>query len=479
LQAFLHPKAMHFPTRRFKRGPMGYGRILSAVAMLMTASCSCSDDGVERVDVIPDIVTAVADQQFLMSVRLTDEQGHLMSAEKAAEVRWKPSNGAHLTVSPNQGAQTQATLLGAPTGPITLTASVDGKSGTATITLANPGLGLLTDWATAKHFDNERPTLVLVDGHAPSGWRSDTLIAFVGAGPLDKFRASMVDPGEVTVFSPGHALQRMKVDWSDDCDHVRMTENGAAYPGEITAGCTRPPMEMKLATTTPIHFPVWALIGPIDPGIRLQIHLKNARDKLANGWTGLSLVFDGPAKVLTSAPIVLDVRDESSFACPSVGEYALQVQLDAANVLYGGPGKLTVVYARETLAPTTNGPPVTSSYGGYACRDPVMGTVVVISWDEPAQSILAHELGHAIGPPLGHTKITDGFDDSNVMWAYEYAVPAAREILTLGQAFRLGLDGDAFLPQPVAPPPNPKCTTPPQSVSLDVPCTRLGKDATK
>lgn len=467
---------MHFPAMRFKRDPMGYGRILSAVAILMTASCSHCDDGVEEVEVVPGIVTAVANKPFEMSVRLTDEQGHLMSAEKAAEVRWKASNGAHLTISPMQGAQTQATLSASATGPITLTASVDGKSGTATITLANPGVSLLMDWATAKHLDNGRPTLVLVDGQNNSEWRSDTLIAFVGAGPLDLFRPS-IETGEVTVFSPGHALQRMSVGWSNDCDHVRMTEGGAAYTDEVAVSSSCRAREMSLAASTPIHFPIWALGGPIDQESRVAIHLKDARRKLANGWTGLTLDFDGPIKVRPSMSIVLDLREELGYTCPIDGDFGLKAQLDDAGVLYG-PGKLTVVYAQTILAPSADGLPVASGRGGYACpRDPTLGTVVLIAWDEPAQSILAHELGHAIGPPLGHTKITDGFDDSNLMWSYEYAVPAAREILTLGQGFRLSLDGDAFLPQPVAPPPNPKCAD--QNVGSEIPCARLGKDVTK
>jgi hypothetical protein len=464
---------MHFPTRRFKWGPRGYGRVLSAAVILTTAACPYCDNRVERVDIVPGSVTAVPDKPFEMSVRVTNRVGHLMSEDKAAEVRWKSSDGAHLDVTPDQGAHTQVRLKASATDPITLTASVDGKSGTATITRANPDLGLVMDWATAKHFDT-RPTLVLVDGEAPSAWRSDSVIAFVGAGALDKFRPSTADPGEITVFSPGHALQRMKVDWGEDCDHIRMTENGNGYTGEIDVLCPR--VELKLAEPVSIPVHIWTLVVAPDPASVVQVHLSEARRRLANGWTGLTLDLEAPIEVLAlDQSIRLHLSAPPAERCPTTGPDKLKDQLDEAGVSYGA-GKLTVVYAKAIVEPAAEDTFVPADLGGFAClRNPEIGTVVVISWQKSVQTTLAHELGHAIGPPLGHTDGMDSLDDSNLMWSYDALVPGSREIMTLGQAFRLSLDGASFNYQP--PHPEPNCAL--QSEGAEKPCPRLSKDVIK
>ncbi len=472
------PKAMHFPARRLKRDPVGYGRILSAVAILMTASCSYCEKRAEKVYVFPGIVTAVPNRPFLMSVRLMNNQGHLLDEEKAAEVRWKSSDPPHLTLSTTQGGQTLVTLSGSAAGPITLTASVDGKSGNATIILADPGLSLNMDWATAPHIDKAPPTLVVVDGQTGSEWRSDSVIAFVGGGPLDEFRPS-IDLGEVTVFSPGHALQRTSVTWSDDCDHLRMTEGGVAYTGELAVLPSCRERGMTLATATAVTLHIWTLVDAADAAGVVDVQLEDARRKLANGWTGLTLDVAPPGvQVLDGdVTIVLDIRAELGYKCPTDGTYSLKRQLDDSGVGYG-PGKLTVVYAKEIVEPSSDGLLVPSSLGGYTCpRDDILGIVVLMPWTEAVGTTLAHELGHAIGPPLGHTNSLDGFDYSNLMWEYELAVPASREILTLGQSFGLSLDADAFLPQSVVPPPNPTCKE--QNEFAETPCPRLLKDVIK
>jgi hypothetical protein len=474
LRAFLRPKAMHFPAIHPKRDSIRRGRILSAVAILMATSChACDKDRVARIDIIPDIVIAAPNKPFLVSVRLTNGRGQLMPDESAAELRWEAGN-PHLTLSANRGPQTTATLLATAGNSVTLTAKLSDITGTATISKAKAGESLITDWATSEHIDGQRPTLVLIDGQNPLEWRSDTLIAYVGGGGLDDLRPSD-DPGEVTVFSPGHALQRVNVGWTERCDHVRMTEGGVAYATEMTApSCTGAAMSLAKPTSIPVH--IWTLVAADNPGSVIEIHLKEARRKLANGWTGLTLDLEAPGiESLPEKLIVLDLSPASDYRCPTGGEFSLAAQLKTAGVAFG-PGKVTVVYTAAIMEPSLSGF-VPANMAGYACpRDATLGTVVLISWTEFLDSTLAHELGHAIGPPLIHTDGMVGLDNSNLMWSGHIAVPASREVVTLGQAFRLSLDADRFHPGPVSPT-DPRCTG--QNEGAETPCPRVAKDVVR
>jgi hypothetical protein len=455
---------MHLSAQRLKPVSIRSARILPAAVLLMMAGC-CDDDGVARIEVIPDLVNAVADKQFLMSVRLTNERGQLMPDESAVRVKW--SSDPRVTLSTTSGPQTKVTVSSSVEGPVSLTASLGDISGRATITLARPAASIGMDWGTGGHIDGDRPTLVLVDGQLTSEWRSDTLIAFAGGGHLDEFRLSDRG-GEVTVFSPGHALQRLPVGWTDNCDLVQMREDPAPV-------CS-PPVPLDLVE--PISIPIYivTLFRANFPAADVQTDLSDARRKLANGWTGLTLKLD---------PVGIDVREELSiqlnvsaavgWKCQMDGESSLpqQLRLAGVNLDLLGPGKVTVVYAQTLLIPTASGAWV--EVRGYACQwDKDFGTIVLINWGKRAGTSLTHELGHALGSPLTHTNGMVGFDASNVMWSYHYAVPASREILTLGQAFRLSLDGDGFIHQRVDPRPSPQCTG--QNQGASEPCPRLAKD---
>jgi hypothetical protein len=479
---------MHFPAIHPKRDSIRCGRILSAVAILMTASCGCCDDHLASIEVIPSIVTAVPDRPFLMTVRLWNERGQLMSETSAADVKWKSSD-ARLTVNPVGGAQTKAKLSGSPPSPVILTASVGGVSGTARITLAQPGTSFGMDWATAEHTNDEPPTLLLADGQNPVEWRSDSVIAFVGGGPLDQFGVSDLE-GEVTVFSPGHALQRMKVPWIDDCDLVRMREGTVVYAAEMTVSpCTERGMSLAKATSIKIH--AWTLTLAVDPTGAAEsptgavdAELAEARRRLANGWTGLTLDLESPIDALGARTIVMDIREELGGKClMGTEEFSVPAQLTAADPRFPGlvgPDKITVVYAQQLLRPgSAAGAP--SSFRGYTCQwDKTFGTIALVAWDIRAGTTLLHELGHAIGPwveaPFGHTEAMVGFDGSNLMWGWHAAVPAPRQILTLGQAFRLALDGDAFSYRMLTPHPDPRCID--QNQGVETPCPRIKKDVT-
>jgi len=466
---------MHFPAQRFKQGPKAFGRILSAGAILMTASCGCcGDECPKKIDVIPDMVTAVPDKPFLMSVRVRDKLGNVLPDESVAEVQWKASDD-HLTLSTAKGSQTVVTVSAATENPITLSASLGDLTGNATITRAKPGASLTMDWATARHVDGERPTLVLLDGQTYSEWRSDSLIAFVGAGAFDDLRPSDIS-GEVNVFSPGHALQRANVAWTDNCDHLRMTEDGAAYPTEVPVpSCNGlPPMNLTKPVSIPIH--IWTLL-PGDPTGTVEIQLRDARRKLANGWTGLTLDVETPGiEVLDERWIVLDISAALGWRCPTgTAEFSMENQLRTAGIAFG-PGKVTVVYAAALMEPLS-GVLVASSRAGYTCpRDAILGTVVLVSGTEGVGSTLAHELGHAIGPPLEHTNGMVDLNYSNLMWSSEVAVQGSRSITTLGQAFRLSLDADRFHTGPAAPT-GPQCTG--QNEAAENPCPRVAKDVVR
>jgi hypothetical protein len=153
----------------------------------------------------------------------------------------------------------------------------------------------------------------------------------------------------------------------------------------------------------------------------------------------------------------------------------MENQLRTAGIAFG-PGKVTVVYAAEIMVPSS-GVLVASSRAGYTCpRDNVLGTVVLISGTEGVGSTLAHELGHAIGPPLEHTDAMLDFNYSNLMWSSEVAVQGSRSIMTLGQSFRLSLDADRFHTGPAVPT-GPKCTG--QNEAAENPCPRVAKDVVR
>jgi len=332
------------------------------------------------------------------------------------------------------------------------------------------------DWGASPDASGGRPTLALITGRIEPEWRADTLVAFAGAGQLDKFLLSSTQPGEVTVFSPLHELQQQPVGWTDPCDVLMMQEGAGPPPSAGMIPACASVTGVNLPPPVLVAFQISALMGDVDPSETISVHVDYAVRRLGTGWSGIQLAHS-PVTRWPEKAILLELTP--NWECVLTGVGSVQDQLRDAglpNALFG-PGKINVFYAPSVAYHSPAWPEVVTTKG-YTCQwDRTLGTIAFVSVNDAVESTLAHELGHAIGPPLLHTTEAEGFNESNLMWQYAWAVPGARQIVTLGQAFRLSRDGNAFRFKNVNPPPQPQC---PQDTDEAAPlCPRLSKDVIK
>jgi hypothetical protein len=111
------------------------------------------------------------------------------------------------------------------------------------------------------------------------------------------------------------------------------------------------------------------------------------------------------------------------------------------------PGVIHVVYVRSI---DWNSPPY-----GLACPSaPDRGDIVILAWDQPSGTTLAHELTHRFGfgawpvcaGTFGHVTCVPGFTGENLMWTH--ADPLSNDerwFLTTGQVYRMQVERDSWL----------------------------------
>jgi hypothetical protein len=442
------------------------------------SSCTRNDD-VAEIQVLPPRVWAVPGATFTLRARLIDRSGYVLPDERAAELSWKPKPGTGLRVAPPNGSTTVVTTpsIGEVTFPVSSQLTVALGSGPSVIVPVDVGPAVTSlgiDWGQAKHAPKDAPVIVLVDGATDRSF-SDTLIAFVGQGPLDYLKCQTANCGEITLFSRTNQLWRhSKVDWKGGCELVD-------YVGSPDALCTT----LREAAGGPRRLPVtvYNFGAGSDLDATIQTDIAFARKVLTDGWTGLNL---SPPTIVTrpSRDVVLDVQ-EPDWKCPESGDFDVRARLvedDGIPDAQFQPGNITIAYVGNLVRRDGI---VLEGWRGYSCPwSGRNGGIVLVSWSQRGPTTLAHELAHAIGPwqtsPWGHTNAVEGFSEGNILWPWETDFrPTPRSLLTLGQSFRMSLDAYALFNRTstILGPGVEICQQFLESTS-DTPCPRLTKDVT-
>ncbi len=453
--------------------------VARAMVLLCVAGCadSCNptpdpDGPIVMIEVLPPRVEAVDGQSFELDLRLRDQDGNILPAARASEVKWTHDPG--LTLSALSGAPVKVVAsLDANTPPLTLriTATANGKVGNGEIRLSDVPAAM--DWVESEHQAGDAPMLTLVDGQSDD-WRSDSAVAFVSKGPLDAFGYGCdgTNCGEITFFSPRHRVLREEPAWSNACEAIQFTSS----PGSGDCAATH----VQVYDQERVEVRIWTLTtNDVTAAINSDLALANR--VLVRARSGL-LLAPVPAAPLPGFNVVLDVSGPS-WACPlTTGPYALKTQLLTAGVspsTFSEHG-VTVVYVDEIMSPTGGGTGP-SGYKGYSCPwASGDGTIVLISVAARHATTFAHELGHAFGPwtaaeGFGHTTAPH-FDKSNLMWDAAYPVPVPREFLTLGQVFRVNLQSGSILHRPPSTTEGLRCSPPD---AAERPCPALHQDVSK
>jgi hypothetical protein len=241
-------------------------------------------------------------------------------------------------------------------------------------------------------------------------------------------------------------------------------ERGASFPPPWTAAQTDQLVVSTMASliTVPLVFYWTASASPAITKIQAQI--SNANAILQRGRAGLR--FDMPSMAhiqIGSTPVTL------SNDCDAAAEALTKDGHDlTARTLF-------VAYFTDV-----------QNAKAFACP-PEAGQdagIIALSSLTMSDVTLAHELGHMMAllrpdDTFGHTghggKIIDGFDWSNMMWAWQTTSASVYRIrLSLGQAFRMNLeDGSWIVHAGLRPVESINCLCNPYDTSV---CPRLSAD---
>jgi hypothetical protein len=435
---------------------------------------------VATVEIIPSPLSVRSGSKFIMRARLRDEFGIMLPRSRAAGATWVlPSELQRV------GGSGDSLVVAAKPGPAPLpveakiTATVDGKTGTGTITVVPPGpvAGGTTDWIASDFTDGDPPTIALLDGtfrRAESVIeRSDSLVAFVGESPLEAFECQGgLECGEVTIFAPGHAVAHGVFRWTANCDLLNYRSTGT-----IGSGCNAL-TSVSGPLVAPLKVPVivWVLSKKFGLDNQINADLEYVRDAYRKPWIGLELAIE--LRPPLSFVGKTDIRHGA--VCQTTDENDIASQLNGFDKAQLTSKRITVVYVdglNKAMGDET----------GFTCpHHAVQGTIILMSASGVGNSTLAHELGHALGqwtaPAPEHPDIppprVEGIESSNLLWSGETEwAGTARRNLTLGQIAQMNLARFSFvkrsdlsggekldcLPNPTA----------------EVPCPRMAKDFTK
>jgi hypothetical protein len=199
--------------------------------------------------------------------------------------------------------------------------------------------------------------------------------------------------------------------------------------------------------TLPVSIRVWLAAAGADVGIA-KADIAYATAVFGLERTGITFNATG-FSLLPGTSVVL--RDNSTAACNT-----MQTQLTAAGISPLGKQHFNVIYVDEVLdmLQGVDLVPVPSGFHGFACPLDTYGNIVLVSWAKRSATLVAHELGHAMGLREsglanqlgGHTVGMPRFSYTNVMWDGDTDEhQAARAHLSLGQAFRINLDDHTWI----------------------------------
>jgi hypothetical protein len=388
------------------------------------------DDGpsgtpVARVVIRPATIHATSGASFEMEAIASDVTGTPIGDPGA--IQWTGS----VTFS-NATANPTIVTTGA-TGPQSVTATIGGVSGTATVHVAPSTPS--SDRLTLPHVPGAPISAVLIDANEFSTTSSNTSatcthddlqFGIAGTGSLGR-NLTKGCVSKLAVFAPGQAV---RFECHRDASHPNCAQsllNLWSNGRDDVARTALPPLTVELV----MWFRVSAETADVEFVAKVAANYATAiySDERA------AMTFDiatsagganGSVRVLAPPEGALD---------PCVG---VESALDFTPV----KGRVNVVYAEDIQL---NDGPRAITCDRTAGEPPI----VVIRYGAEAPTTLAHELGHVMGLVRnafddwrgGHTWQLPGFDETNLMWSETNAtVGLERDRISLGQAFRMHVD---------------------------------------
>lgn len=318
----------------------------------------------------------------------------------------------------SMGAETIVTLplSIAPGDVVRLNATNGTDDGYALVLVTSPPTPA-NDEVRAEIVVGDGPTVLLHSGAVGSGCSSDLLRAFVGSAPLGNWTSDgACDRYEGDVFSVSRRpilVQPMPWTTEQDVVDASAAEGVIQIPLRVIMGV---PVADRAAAKSDLDFQLSLAEGAFHD-MRVGISLPPS----------LGTTVFSPAPVGPTDPDGLTLRK-----CEEVA--------GLNSTLLPDPLKLNV-YVIKAL---DNWP-----FRGYFC----MPNVVLLWRGNALSTTLVHELGHAMGlmaPWWGHVDKVFGFSTDNVMFesAGTGSGYAERTRLTLGQAYRMHVDGRSWLKRP-------------------------------
>lgn len=276
-------------------------------------------------------------------------------------------------------------------------------SGNALIAITGSSLDN-NDEALASHSAGELPSIALSSG-LRGMCQLDELVAFVGAaaiGPWDG--TSGCARSEAILFSGMHSplLQRPKL-WTSGPDVLDATTTGGT-----------------------LDLPINVVIG-VPTGDAAA-----AEAKLNDQLLVLSDVFHTMRVGISLPPSMQTTTRQELFwtidGCAALGTLPTDLAPDAE--------KINVYVVRR----------IADDARGYFCAP----NVILVSHAAAASTTLVHEVSHLLGllaQDFGHTDAVAGFERDNVMSGYTGTAPGEdmRFRLTIGQVYRMHVDGRSWL----------------------------------
>jgi len=431
--------------------------------------CTTRDDPpttvAQYIDVIPKRVLVPHGKTFVMRVRVLDQYKAVLGSQAIGEVTWTTGNAT------SSGGAPQLTIVGKGDDSVVVRAldsnTLVRETLTATVATNATGGGTMSasadvlinpanqpDSVFADDRSHVPPDVMLMDYTLSSTTLADSLTAFVAASPYGDFKTGA---GEVARFAPDQLFLVDSVRFRASSDPVDFTSQSTG-----TGPVDQSPLELTL--------PIWIASTDPDAAAVIADDLDRAQRVFSRHRTGLTLHGEiGPAG--SSGSYLLDAVPPD-YACPQLADHLQNLGVPKPAEV---EKSLRVVYVDEILVSNASDASLSPSvWAGYACPwDADAGIVVLVALKTEAHTTLTHELGHVLGllaPDFGHTDNVAHFSHSNIMWhTDEDESTAPRSGFTLGQVFRMNLDGSSWLSRAGLAPQRPTRACGPSDVSTSCP----------
>ncbi|MEP7001781.1 MAG: hypothetical protein ABI969_14940 [bacterium] len=400
-------------SQRLRVGRNAVLRVLGAFVLAILSSCDGCEESAgslatgEEFVVLPRIVHVQAPgPRMTSSLRLeVVSRGIVGNPTDPSPLTWTATKPGVTFVS--SGASTIMTLTALPAGEwFSVTARNGGRAATSII---------VVDLASSQPWDEvrddvangENPSAALLTGTLGDGCAYDRVEAFSGGGGIGQLTsAAPCARTDVAIFSvTGRPLITRPVAWTAVQDIVDATGNGG-----------------------PIGIPIQLVIGvPVADANNAALDeanfLLSASDTYRNMRTGIEL----PPSLQTTISQALP---------PTFTKCANIPTLPAA--VAPNPTKLNIYH----ISVVEDG--AGTRQRGFFCTP----NVILMGHGWALQTTLGHELGHALGlmaPSFGHTDNVAGFIRDNVMSTDAALGQDARFRFSLGQLYRMHIDGRSWL----------------------------------